>query len=160
MSFLLKPEPNTETGINRYDLLQSASEEVIRAYKQVLEPVSGSFTVVADNDAEAKIRVALAQLRPTEAQAQVLRALGVTLRGLNLTDPKRMNFTVARAQDDEIYLRRCSLAGVSKLIINDDGSIAYSFLGLPGAIRPDVLQFVEEPSNNDWEGLAYSFFQW
>lgn len=148
---------NAVNGTNKYSLLQSQSPEIIDIYENVFAKVEGSLTTVVGNDAISKFNVAIASLQPTLLQNDAINNLKTSFRDIeSKIDPIRLNFTIAKALDNEICINRVSEIGVSKIIIHEDGVIAYSFIGFKQTDKQDVLDFFE--GIIDYELITYKFF--
>lgn len=144
-------------GTNKYSLLESHSKDVTNAYEQVFAVIDGSLTTVADNDAISKINIAMTSLNPTPEQANALNEFHSAFKFIETRiDPLRLNFDISKALDDEICINRTSDFGVFKIIIHEDGLIAYSFISYKGVAKNDILDF--HADNIDYETLTYNFF--
>lgn len=101
---------------------------------------------------------ALVKLRPNAQQMLTLQQLEKALeaRAQNLS-AEQMNFSLTRAQDDEICLNRRTQAGVSTVLVHEDGSVAFSFISLPGSPQPDVLEFALSPSADEAANIVDRF---
>lgn len=145
-------------GLNKYQLLQSGSEDITAIYEKIFEGTEGSLTMVIDNDAISKFRVAIVTYTPTGVQCGILEKFENSFRNIeNEIDPDRLSFTVTKAYDDEICINRTSELGLSKIIINDDGVIAFSFIAYKDVQRNDILLFWDAPQDQDYESITYKF---
>lgn len=150
-------DKKSANGTNKYSLLQSQSKEIRDAYEEVFAKVEGSLTTVADNDATTKFKVAFNSLHPTACQIEVLNNLQSSFKDVEkIIDPVRLNFEITKALDDEICINRASDLGISKIIIHEDGLIAYSFVAFKNVAKNDSLVFFEE--GVDYEAITYHFF--
>ncbi len=144
-------------GTNKYSLLESHSKDVTNAYEQVFAVIDGSLTTVADNDATSKINIAMTSLKPTAEQVNALNEFHSAFKFIETRiDPLRLNFDISKALDDEICINRTSDFGVSKIIIHEDGLIAYSFISYKGVDKIDILDFYSD--SIDYETLTFNFF--
>lgn len=147
----------TFDGINKYGLLQSESEYVREIYAAVFEKVKGSYTTISDNDASGRFDVAIATFQPTDLQLDQLLSFKDAFKTVETKiDPNRLKFSIAKALDNEICINKESASGLSKIIIHDDGLIAFSFISFSGVEKPDVLEFYD--CDLDYEQLAYQLF--
>ena len=71
--------------------------------------------------------------------------------------PEKLDFKYSRATDDELCLNRKSDNGISKLIIDTDGLIAYSFISFKHSDKKDVLEFFNNMDLIDEEMLVLKF---
>jgi hypothetical protein len=155
----LTPGGLSAKGINKYALLQSASEEITAEYEVVLKNVEGSLTTVADNDTSSKFNVAMATLSPNEIQTSILQKIEQSFKSIQETiDPDRLQFSIVEAEDNEICIFRRSSNGISNIIINDDGVTAYSFIAYKNIPKQDTLVFFDNGDEMDCEHLALKFF--
>lgn len=148
-----------EQSLNKYELLQSERDEVKEYYNEVFEKVQGSYTTVSDNDLQDKFKVAIELLEPSENQVSFLKCLSLNFLEIeSLIDPVKLQFDISRAIDHEIVLSRRSEDGISNIIINDDGSIAFSFIAYKNSSKADVYQFYDVEEYVDCQILAFTFF--
>jgi len=151
--------PSTNRGLNKYDLLQSESKEVVTQYEEVLEPVKGSLTTVTDNDVTSKFTVSISTLNPTQDQVETLELVKLHFKAIeNQIDPNRLFFKIDKTIDDEFCIYRKSNDGISNLIINDDGSLSFSFIAYKQSDQTDSYVFYEKGGITDYELLAFNFF--
>lgn len=145
-------------GLNKYDLLQTVSEDVKKAYGDIFDKVEGSLTTVSDNDTSQKIKVAIVTLQPYKVQLEILLRIQEAFSAIeNNIDPTRLQFTITKAMDDEICINRNSDFGLSKIIINEDGIVIRTFTAYRNITSSDEFE-VYEHGVNDYEHLAYKFF--
>lgn len=144
--------------INKYLLMQSSDAELVEIYNAVFDTTKGSLTVASDNDAHSKIKIAIANLNPTNLQEIVLEKLSCAFASIEKSiDPDRLQFDITKGFDDEIYVNRTSKEGVSTLIINDDGSHTYSFIAFRNVDRKDKFIHHDVIDTQDFESLAFQF---
>lgn len=148
---------NEGTLTNKYALLLSKTDEVRTTYEKVFTRVEGSLTTVSDNDAASRIVVAINNLQPSEPQVGCLNEFIAAFKYVEkCIDPSRLNFTVTKSVENEICINHFSTDGLSKIIIDEDGSIAHSFISYKGINKPDSLEFYE--GDIDFEVLTYDLF--
>jgi len=148
-----------DKGLNKYNLLQSQSDDIRHQYNEVFELVQGSLTTVTDNDAQSKFNVAISILEPTAHQTETLIRFRDSFKNIEAQiDPERLRFEVDKAADNEICIYRKSINGVTNIIINDDGSIAFSFIAYKDANKNDVFDFYDNCDQFDYESLVFKFF--
>jgi hypothetical protein len=131
-----------------------------REYDNLLAITAGSLTQAYGNDAISVFRVAYQDLLPNDLQIEILDRFRAALIVIeNMINPDRLRFTITKAMDDEICVNRpATNGGRVKLIVNDDGIIALSFIPNRESAYNDVLEFYNLNSV-DFELLAYSFFK-
>ena len=157
MSTLTIKKGNGNNATDKYALLQSTDEEALNIYNVVFKNAEGSFTTVSNNDTTSKFNVAIMQFNPTEEQSKAISNLITCFKEIErIIDPKRLNFSVTQAMDNEICVNRISEIGISKIIIHEDGVLALSFIAFKGIEKKSTLDFVE--NETDYEELAYKFF--
>ncbi len=148
----------SKEGLNKYKLLNTASEEFKQAYEAVFEIAEGSLTTVSDNDAAGKIRVAMNLYSPNEEQVRQLQNFLAAFKAIeSQIDPEKLSFFITKATDDEICINRTMSSGISKLIIHDDGLIAYSYISYTSDQSKDELTFYAT-DQLDFESLSYQLF--
>jgi len=153
----LTTEKSKIIGTNKYSLLQSHSKDVTNAYEQVFAVMDGSLTTVSDNDATSKINIAMTSLKPTAEQIIALNEFHAAFKYIETRiDPLRLNFDITKALDEEICINRVSDFGISKIIIHEDGLIAYSFIAYKNISKEDILDF--QLDGVDYESLTFKFF--
>jgi hypothetical protein len=128
-------------------------------YDKVLKDNEGTLTQVYGDDVNSIFWVAYNNLIPNKLQTEILHLFQEKLHYIEKQiDPERLKFTITKAMDDEICInRKATSGGRIKLIINDDGVIAFSFLPDKGNKREKVLDFYIM-SSVDFETLAFDFF--
>jgi hypothetical protein len=148
---------NAVGRLSKYDLLGVVDQEISKAYNDVFEKASGPLSLVEDNDVRSKFDVAIATLNPNPLQISLLYHFLESFASIeNEIDPNRLNFEITKAMDDEICITKTSELGVSKIILNDDGVVALSFISFKSVDKKDVLDFYTI-DNLDYEGLSFSF---
>lgn len=144
-------------GLNKYSLLESSDSKIQQIYEDVFYTLEGSLTTVSDNDAVSKFNVAKASLSYSETQLNILSSFQDVFQQIETQiDPEKLNFFITQAMDGELCINRTSEQGISKIIINEDGVVAYSFIPYKGVDLKDVLEFI--PSEKDFEKYSYCFF--
>lgn len=149
----------SKSGINKYQLLQSDSDDIRLAYEQVFSKVNGSLTTVVDNDSTSKFNVAINSFSSiTPEQLECIKQIETAFVYIERQiDPNRLYFSITRASDNEICINRSNESGLSKIIVHEDGLIALSFIAFRGVDKPDSLAFYEEPQPN-YESIVFRFF--
>ena len=161
MGFEIIISENDQDSLNKYELLQSKSSDVVDIYKKIFEQVEGSVTTVSDNDSGTRINIAISNLNPNEIQVKCLRFFQKAFKYVeSCIDPARLNFTVTLAEDDEICINRISDIGVSKIIIHEDGLIAHSFISFKLSDKKDILDFYDDCETIDYESLTFKLFSY
>ncbi len=146
-------------GFNKYALLRTKVEDAVQQYEEVLEQVEGSLTTVADNDTLSKLQVAITKFEPFPEQIEKILKFQKSFDAIeDQIDPERLQFEVDKAADDEICIFRKSEHGVSNIVINEDGSVALSFIAFKGASKTDVFSFYEAHEEADFESFVLTFF--
>ena len=145
-----------DEGVNIQQLQQT--EFGNEAYYKMAEQVKGTLTQTYVIDVDDIFIHAYAKLEPNEEQYAVLLKFQESLIGIEeKIDPDRLTFSITKAVDDEICINRnASSGGRVKIIIHDDGLIAYSFIPEIGNHKPKELSFYESDTL-DFEGLSYQF---
>ena len=145
-------------GLNLQQLKQS--EYFGEEYGTLLKNSAGSLTQAYGYDVSSTFMVAKHDLRPNDLQTEILNLfLEKFFLIEDQIDPQRLQFTITKAMDDEICInRKAAVGGRVKIIINDDGVIAFSFLPDPAASGcATVLDFYSKDKLG-FKGLSYLFF--
>lgn len=126
-------------------------------YDKVLKSIQGTLT----GDYKDVINIfkqASMTLNPNEQQAEMMSLFRAEFERIQKTiDPERLSFSITRGTDDEICLnRKATSGGIVNLIIHEDGLIALSFIPSKSSMLDKYIGFVQ-PSNADYESLAYQF---
>ena len=152
---------DVESGMNIQQLKQSKYFEGIEYYDKVLENNNGTLTQVYGDDVNSVFLVAHKKLLPNKEQTEILHFFQEKLNYVEKQiDPERLRFTITKAMDDEICInRKATSGGRIKLIINDDGVIAFSFLPDKGNKEKKLLTF-HTVDTADFESLAFTFFSY
>ena len=146
-------------GLNKYDLLQSESQDILNQYKAILEPGEVSLTTVTDNDTSSKFIVAISTLNHTQQQFETLELFKSQFKSIaDEIDPERLQFEISTTEDGDFCIYRYSEIGVSNIIINEDGSAAFSFISYKNSGKNDEFIFFEKDDLKDCEHLTYKFF--
>ena|ERR1035438_3662209 len=151
-------ESIADTGLNINQLKQSncfSSE-----YEHLFQDSKGALTQVYGDDVDSIFEVAISKLNPNDIQVEILQGFQEQLKYIeNCIDPERLKFTITRAMDNEICInRKATTGGRVKLIINEDGTIALSFLPDKGSNQGKSLDFYSIENQDNFERIAYDFF--
>lgn len=147
------------TGLNKYELLQSADQDTKKRYKTVLDELHGSLCINADNDAATKFSIALASFPLSAHQRTSIELLANAIIATDaFIDPPRLRFEIGRTNDNEVYLSRTSTCGINNILVFEDGTMAHSFLAFKGSEKKDFLDFFESGNEVDLEALVFKFF--
>lgn len=154
----INPDSDQANGL---DLRQLKQSEYFREkeYNNLLKDNAGSLTQVYGNDVNSIFIVAQQYLSPNGLQIEILKYfLEAFLYIEDKIDPERLKFSITKAADDEICInRKATGSGRVKIIINDDGIIAFSYLPSTNIDSKGVLDFYNK-GNTDFETLSYNFF--
>lgn len=145
---------NFNVRTNKYSTLGIESDQIKESYSNVFEQLKGSLTTVVDNDIATRFAVALNTFDMSEAQKITLRKIEAELVKIqNAIDPEKLYFTITQTFDGEICINNKTQTHFAKVIVQDDGLVAYSEIAYFN--NDDQLIFFEE--DVDLEGLLYSF---
>lgn len=149
--------PDTGSDFNLYSLEESVAYQA--AYSNIRSEVRGALSLTYGHDIPSKFKAAQAALSPNAGQDKLLSRLQEALLSIEKEiEPEKLELEPFRkGSDDEIYIIRHSDKGVSKIIVHDDGLLAYSFIGFKGCTVPDDLVFVHDVTALDFESFAYRF---
>lgn len=150
-----------DSGLNIQELKESqcfGSSE----YDKILENNEGALTQAYGNDVNSIFLVAYKSFSPNPSQIEILQSFENSLHYIEQQiDPKRLKFTITKAEDDEICInRKAETSGRVKIIINDDGVIAFSYLPDKYSKNENVLEFYRPKENIDFESLVFRFFRY
>lgn len=155
--FTASRHSNTGNGFKSQELLQSQSPDVRQTYCDVVRRSDDFQPSIRSNDVASKFRAAYEQLTVNPIQRAAMECLEVQMRRIEESiDPTLLNFTIDQSPDDDVVLHHSHPAGVSSLILHEDGLAAFSFIARQGVERDDELTF-HESTEADWEGLALHF---
>jgi hypothetical protein len=153
----INPNNKSESGL---DLQKLKESNYLRdkEYDEILKVNSGSLTQAYGNDTVSIFRVAYQDYMPNDLQIEILDLFRSALLNIEKEiDPERLKFTITKAMDNEICVNRnATNGGRVKLIVNDDGVIALSFLPNKISNKKSELEFYEK-NIVDFELLAYLF---
>jgi len=153
--------PSSKGGSPLNVLFLNESSFGKKSYERIVEQQKGSLTQnyvadVIDIYSEALFKL---ESDTEPLQIEILRTFAYHHDILAKTiDPNRHDFTITTASDGEICInRKVSNGGRVKIIIHDEGLIAFSYL--PGKLDPEKerLDFFNY-SKIDIEKLLYNFF--
>lgn len=161
INITINPHPNktSDSGLDIQRLKESSYFRDREEYSDLVKNNAGSLTQAYGNDASSIFMVAYQDLVPNAIQMEILSSFLLALISIeNMIDPERLKFTITKAMDNEICINRpATTGGRVKLIINDDGVIALSYLPNKTSQRKSELEFYDK--NTEFESLAYSFFK-
>jgi hypothetical protein len=158
-SITINENNKTEAGLDLQKLKESNFMRE-NGYNELLKDNAGSLTQAYGNDTISTFRVAYQNLKPNDLQIEILDLFRAALMVIeDKIDPERLRFTITKALDDEICINRAATSGGRvKLIINDDGVIALSYIPSKTSSKKSALEFHDQ-ENADYEALAYTFFK-
>ena len=77
---------------------------------------------------------------------------------LSRINSEYLDFKIGMTPDDEIFISRNSVEGVSNLLIYEDGTMAHSFIPYKGSNKSDFLHFFEPLETINYEHVLLEFF--
>ncbi|TAF73171.1 MAG: hypothetical protein EAZ53_13555 [Bacteroidetes bacterium] len=135
------------------------SQSIKESYKKDFSNSEPSLVVNLVNDLDASFDIAHTKFSMTNEQIKCIELLRVCFLKLqSVMDPNRLYFTFSNAVDGEICLNRISENGISKLIINEDGVLAYSFISYKNSTKKDVLDFFTNEVDGELVALKFLSF--
>lgn len=143
------------------EALDVASQSVSDSYKENILNQSEVFSTPALSDLNGKFdKLYIDFMNITNVQTIQLNLIkeGFILIQTIIDPTKLCFFESSKGSDDELILRRESENGVSKLIIHDDGAIAYWFIAFKESQKANIRNFYHLNEKIDFEVITYNFF--
>ena len=146
-------------SINRQDLMSAESVEVNDSYSKTLQNLANAVTSVIDNNSTAKIENAIDLFDLSPIQTDILNHFKLAFQETEKKmEPDKIDFSISKAMDNEICLNKFTKEGVSKIIINDDGFVVYSFIAFATSNKQDIFNSLGViDAAFDFEKLTYNF---